>query len=134
MKRAVLAFLGSVALASTAQASTVFINGLAIPGATGDAFGTSLNNGRLGMFSDIYYDQARNEWWGLSERGPGGGTLSYDTRVQRFTLNVNPITGAISNFAVAETVKFTSGGLPLNGMAPDPTDVLEGPSIPRESW
>ena len=54
MKRAVLAFLGSVALASTAQASTVFINGLAIPGATGDAFGTSLNNGRLGMFSDIY--------------------------------------------------------------------------------
>jgi hypothetical protein len=124
MMRALLAFLGSVTLASTGHASTVFINGLAIPGGTGDTFGTSVNNGRLGMFSDIYYDQARNEWWGLSDRGPGGGTISYDTRVQRFTLNINPITGAISNFAVAETVKFTSSGLPLNGAAPNPTNIL----------
>src|SRR5262249_16785706 len=69
-------------------------------------------------------DQTRNEWWALSDRGPGGGTLSYDTRVQRFTLDINPSTGQISNFQVVETVKFTNNGTPLNGMAPSPANVL----------
>ncbi len=124
MTRSVMAFLGGVMLAGIAQAGTIFVNGIAIPGGTGDSFGTSVNNGRLGFFSDVYYDQTRNEWWALSDRGPGGGTLSYDTRVQRFTLDVNPTTGAISNFMIAETVKFTSNGLPMNGMAPSPTNVL----------
>ena len=45
-----------------------------------------------------YYDPNRNEWWALSDRGPGGGLMSYDTRVQRFTLDVDMGTGAISNF------------------------------------
>src|SRR6266700_127099 len=115
MTRAVTAFLGGVMLAGIAQAGTIFVNGIAIPGATGDAFGTSVNNGRLGFFSDIYYDQIRNEWLALSDRGPGGGTLSYDTRVQRFTLDVDPGSGAISNFLLAETVKFTNNGAPFNG-------------------
>jgi hypothetical protein len=124
MTKWVRVFLGGVVLAGIGQTSTIFVNGIAIPGGTGDSFGTSVNDGRLGFFSDVYYDQARNEWWALSDRGPGGGTLSYDTRVQRFTLDVNPTTGAISNFAIAETVKFTNNGVPLNGMAPSPTNVL----------
>ena len=53
---------------------------------------------------------------------PRGGTLSYDTRVQRFTLDINPATGAISNFKIAETVTFTNNGTPFNGMAPNPTN------------
>ncbi len=116
--------LAGLMQSSRAQAATVFVNGLAIPGGTGDIHGTSVNDGRVGFFSDIYYDQIRNEWWGLSDRGPGGGTLSYDTRVQRFTLDINPASGAISNFLIADTVKFTSGGTPLNGIAPNPTNVL----------
>ena len=85
--------------AAAAPASAVsFVNGIAIPGNTGDLFGSSVNDGRLGMFSDIYYDPNRKEWWGLSDRGPGGGTLPYDVRVQRFTLDVDRSTGAISNF------------------------------------
>ena len=105
-------------------AAPVFVNGLSIAAATGDQLGTSVNNGRLGFFSDIYYDNARNEWWGLSDRGPGGGTISYDTRVQRFTLDVNPTTGAIGNFKVAETVVFKNGTATLNGLAPTPSNVL----------
>src|SRR4029450_13003016 len=37
---------------------------------------------------------------------PGGGLLDYATRLQRFTLRVDPVTGAISRFRVNETVIF----------------------------
>ena len=124
MTKALTTFLVAVVLVPEIQAATIFVNGLGIPGGTGDAFGTGVNNGRLGFFSDIYFDGIRNEWWALSDRGPGGGTLSYDTRVQRFTLDINPATGAISNFKIAETVKFTNNGTPFNGMAPSPSNVL----------
>jgi hypothetical protein len=115
-----LLFTGAVA------AAPLFVNGLAIPGDTGDQYGTEVNDGRLGFFSDLYYNSIRKEWWGLSDRGPGGGTLAYDTRVQRFTIDIDPITGAISNFQVAQTIKFTNGGphRTMNGQAPNPNDVL----------
>ena len=58
------------------------------------------------------------------DRGPGGGTLNYDTRVQQFSLNVNPNTGTISSFQIVQTIKFTNNGTPLNGIAPNPTNVL----------
>lgn len=108
-----------------AQAAPTFVNGLTIPGNTVDASGgTTVNNGRQGFFSDLYYDPNRNNWWGLSDRGPGGGTLNYDTRVNRFTLNVDPSTGAISNYQVVETVLFKSGLSTFNGLAPNPSNTL----------
>ena len=84
--------------AGAAPAAPSFVNGLTIAGSTGDQFGSTVNDGRLGMFSDLYYDRSRQEWCGLSDRGPGGGTLAYDTRVQRFTLDVDAVSGAISKF------------------------------------
>jgi hypothetical protein len=115
--------LASATLA--AHAAPSFVNGLALDGAALDlSGGSSVNNGRLGYFSDIYYDSKRNEWWGLSDRGPGGGTLNYNTRVQRFTLDVDFNTGAISNFKIAETVVFQSAGQGLNGLAPNPKNQL----------
>ncbi|MBP8297106.1 MAG: esterase-like activity of phytase family protein, partial [Burkholderiales bacterium] len=100
-----------------------FVNGLALSGGALDRSAGSDVERRLGYFSDLYYDRQRNEWWGLSDRGPGGGTLSYETRVQRFTLDV-AANGAIGNFQVAQTIKFTRSGVPLNGLAPNPSDVL----------
>lgn len=124
MKKSVLAAAAAFLMVGMAQAAPSFINGLTIPASTGDQFGTSVNDGRLGMFSDLYYDRNANEWWGLSDRGPGGGTLSYQARVQRFTLDVNAVTGAISNFQVVQTVKFSDGGVAFNGLAPNPAGVL----------
>jgi hypothetical protein len=124
MTKALMTLVVAVLLVPEIPAASIFVNGLGIPGGTSDVFGTSVNNGRLGFFSEIYFDGIRNEWWALSSRGPGGGTLSYDTRVQRFTLDINPATGAISNFKIAETVKFTNNGTPFNGMAPNPSNVL----------
>ena len=114
-----------VALPVSAQTVTAvsFVNGLVLPGAAADLSGDSGVNGRNGYFSDIYFDRARNEWWGLSDRGPGGGTLPYETRVQRFTLDVNLNSGAISNFQVAQTIKFSNGGS-MNGLAPASSAVL----------
>lgn len=111
--------------AGVASAAPSFVNGLALDGSMLDlSGGTSVNNGRVGFFSDIYYDTNRNEWWGLSDRGPGGGTISYDTRVQRFTLDINQTTGAISNFKIAQTVTFKNGTSSLNGLAPNPSGTL----------
>lgn len=124
MKIAVSAALAGLIVSGGVSAAPSFVNGLAIPGATGDQFGTSVNNGRVGFFSDIYYDTRRNEWWGLSDRGPGGGTLNYETRVQRFTLDVDKNSGAISNFQIAQTVKFSNLGAAMNGIAPSPSNVL----------
>jgi hypothetical protein len=126
MKRLMTAALVAAAWSTVALAEPVFVNGLAIPGNTVDATGVpGANQGRMGFFSDLYYDSARNEWWGLSDRGPGGGTISYETRVQRFTLDVNPDTGAISNFKIVQTVKFSdASGKFFNGLAPSPSNAL----------
>ena len=121
------AALATLATAATAQTvgPVAFVNGLALNGALTDlsAGGTDFDR-RVGYFSDIAYDAQRNEWWALSDRGPGGGTLSYETRVQRFTLDIDANTGAISNFAIAQTLTFTSAGAPMNGLAPNPAGTL----------
>ena len=99
-------------------------NGLAVPGNSEALAGLNSTYNRLGMFSDIYYDRNRDKRWGVADRGPDGGVLSYDTRIERFTLTVNGTTGAISNFAVAQTVLLNSAGVPLNGLAPNPVGTL----------
>ena len=101
----------------------VYQNGLALAGDALDLSSGTQAERRLGYFSDIYYDPARKQWWGLSDRGPGGGVLPYDTRVQRFEVDISAL-GAISNFRVVQTVKFMQGTQPFNGLAPNPVSVL----------
>jgi hypothetical protein len=104
-------------------AEPAFVNGLLIPGHTLDTTRQpGANAGRLGFFSDIYYDPNRDEWWAVSDRGPGGGVLDYATRVQRFTIDVHPVTGRIGNFRVKETIEFT-----------DPKGLLSAPTNPVAS-
>ncbi len=107
------------------QAAPTFVNGLTIPGDQLDlSGGTTVNNGRVGFFSDLFYDPNRSQWWGLSDRGPGGGTISYDTRLQRFRLDVNPSSGGIANFTIDQTILFRNGSQTFNGLAPNPSNVL----------
>ena len=101
----------------------VYQNGLALAGDALDLSSGTQAERRLGYFSDIYYDPSRKQWWGLSDRGPGGGVLQYDTRVQRFEVDISA-TGAISNFRVVQTVKFMQGTQPFNGLAPNPVSML----------
>lgn len=114
------------AAAPAALAAPEFVNGLALDGAMLDrSGGTDANTGRVGYFSDIYYDPHREQWWGLSDRGPGGGALNYETRVQRFRLKIDRETGAIKGFKILKTVIFEDeAGNPMDGIAPNPTNVL----------
>lgn len=121
---AVVLALSGAAHAAPATSTLQFVNGIAIGGGSQDLSAGSAFDRRVGFFSDLYFDPRRNEWWGLSDRGPGGGTLPYETRLQRFTLDVNATTGAISNFRIVETLKFTNAGAALNGLAPNPAGVL----------
>ena len=127
MKRLLMA-AAAVTLALPALAQTVsnatFVNGLTLSGGALDLSTGSDFDRRVGYFSDIHYDRARNEWWGLSDRGPGGGTLPYETRAQRFTLDVDANSGAISNFQVVQSLKFMDNGLAFNGLAPTTPGVL----------
>jgi hypothetical protein len=81
----------------------------------GSSGGANVN--RLGGFvSDLYYDRANNVYYGVADRGPGGGVIAYGTRVQKFTLSVDPVTGAISNFQLQATIPFViPAGTTLNG-------------------
>jgi hypothetical protein len=120
-----LSLIGAIT-APVAQATPEFVNGLALDGAMLDrSGGTDANNGRVGYFSDIYFDPQRYQWWGLSDRGPGGGTLNYQTLVQRFRLNIDNTTGAISDFRILDTVIFKDeSGNAMDGIAPNPTNIL----------
>ena len=115
-----------VTSAPPALAAPEFVNGLALPGDLLDASGgTDANTGRVGYFSDIFYDAKRHQLWGLSDRGPGGGSLHYETRVQRFKLDIDKTTGTISNFKILQTVIFRDeSGNPLDGIAPNPASQL----------
>ncbi|HEU5293399.1 MAG TPA: esterase-like activity of phytase family protein [Burkholderiaceae bacterium] len=109
----------AAAFLTAANATPTFVNALVIDAHTLDAGGgTAVNDGRLGFFSDLYYDPQRDEWWALSDRGPGGGTLQYETRIHRFRVDVDPATGTISNFQVRKTLIFRMGGAALDGLAP----------------
>ena len=131
---ALLSFAASLFAGAAGQAAPQYVNSVLIPGNQLDlSGGTTVNTGRFGNFSDLYYDRYANQWWGLSDRGPGGGTLDYNTRVSRFSLDVNKATGAISNFKIEQTVLFQQGGQFFNGKAPNPSNVL-GRSLDPEGF
>jgi hypothetical protein len=116
----VCAAIAASLISTAAQSAPAFVNGLVIPATTLDASGgTQVNDGRLGFFSDIYYDAANDRWWALSDRGPGGGTLNYETRVHQFKIDIDPNLGTISNFQVLKTLIFRKGGSALDGISPE---------------
>lgn len=97
-----------LAPAHPAAGQPTFVNGLMIPGATLDATSEpGANDGRLGFFSDLYYDPVRSEWWALSDRGPGGGVLDYATRLQRIAIDLDAVTGRMLNVRVKQTIVLT---------------------------
>jgi hypothetical protein len=97
-----------------------FINALAISNGTDfSGLPSGVNGNRLGGFgSDLVH--RGNEYFGMTDRGPGGGLLSYAPRIQVFSLDTNMASGAISNFALKRTIVFTQadGTTPFNGQNP----------------
>lgn len=119
MRRHVLASLLIAGAAIPAGAAQV-VSTITVPNGTdlSGLFGAGQN--RLGGFgSDLVYDASRNLFYGISDRGPGGGVLPYAPRIQSFSLDWNTSTGAASNFQLRATTLFTqSNGTPYNGLNP----------------
>ena len=119
---AALLIVALAAAAPPAAGAATLVNQLVIPGDAVDlAPGpSSVNTNRLGGFgSDLYFDRATNSYFGIPDRGPGGGLIDYATRVQEFGLDVNPTTGAIGGFTLKRTIVFQDAqGNPFNGLNP----------------
>lgn len=121
-----LLMIATLLLPSGAAAVPIFTGSVTIAGNSTD-FGplngapNSANVNRLGGFvSDLYYDRLQNIYYGLVDRGPGGGTIGYDTRVQTFSLDVDSGTGGISGFNLLSTTLFKqANGTYFNGFRPD---------------
>ncbi|WP_413199228.1 esterase-like activity of phytase family protein [Nostoc piscinale] len=111
----------SVTGSATTASAVSLVNGITIPGGSTDLSASSTNSAntnRLGFFSDLYYDRSNNVYYSLADRGPGGGVISYNPRVQKFSLDVDQNTGAISNFQLLDTIIFTQNGQNFNGLNP----------------
>ena len=108
-------------LAAPASAVT-FVNSLAVPnGSDLSGLPAGVNSNRFGGFgSDLIYDGATNSFFGMSDRGPGGGTIDYAPRLQNFSLSIDPNSGQLSNFALNKTILFkqADGVTPFSGLNP----------------
>lgn len=115
------ALLAASALAAPHATAASLVNTLVIPGDATDPSGLTggPNANRLGgFFSDLYFDRPTGTYYGLADRGPGGGVITYQTRVQRFGLTVNPTTGAISGFTPQTAPLFRDNLANFNGLNP----------------
>ncbi|BAZ33978.1 5'-nucleotidase/2',3'-cyclic phosphodiesterase (plasmid) [Cylindrospermum sp. NIES-4074] len=101
-------------------ANATIVTTVTIAGNATDQF--PLNGGananRLGGFgSDFFYDYRQNVYYALVDRGAGGGVYDYQTRVEKFSLNIDPSTGAINSYQLLNTIAFTiPAGTTLNGV------------------
>jgi uncharacterized repeat protein (TIGR01451 family) len=104
---------------TVAQGNANLVTTVAITGNTTDlASGSGANANRLGGFgSDFFYDYRNNVYYGLADRGPGGGVISYETRVDQFSIDIDPATGAINSYQLLQTIPFViPAGTTLNGI------------------
>ena len=111
--------LGAAAL--PAQAAITFTGYLTVPGNASDLSGltpSGANTDRLSFGSDLVYDKASDTFYGMTDRGPGGGLESFQPRVEAFKVTFGANNAPVA-FALQQTVLFTNtAGQPLNGLNP----------------
>lgn len=77
------------------------------------------NVNRLGYFSDFSYEPTSRTWFALSDRGPGGGLIGYNTRVQQMLIPTGRNGELVGRITVLRTIAFTDAqGEPFNGLNP----------------
>lgn len=107
--------------ATTAPAAIEFTGVLTVPGAMTDLSGlpATEGNNRLSFGSDLIYDRPTNTFYGITDRGPGGGLIDYAPRANAFTLATDPTTGQALGFTLTNTTVFTgTDGTVFSGLNP----------------
>ncbi len=115
-----LGILSAVSFVASAHGAEL-VNTIVVSGGANDLVpGSGANVNRLGMGSDLAYDRRSHTLYTLADRGPGGGVISYETRLHKSKVNFDRRTGEISHFRLQETIKFktTDGSQRFNGLNP----------------
>lgn len=115
--------IATVAACTTlpASAAITFAGQIEVPGAATDlsTLGNTPNTNRLSFGSDLTYHAGTDTFYGISDRGPGGGTIDWAPRIEAFKLNVGS-GGAISNFNLVRTIEFKqANGQVYSGLFPN---------------
>jgi hypothetical protein len=120
MRLVSLAALSTMLLAAPTSATISFTGSWAVAGDASDLSGLSpaFGGNRLSFGSDLAYDRSSGTFWGNTDRGPGGGVISFQPRVHQFGLDIQP-DGSVTGFALKKTVTFTDkDGTPFDGLNP----------------
>ncbi|RIK80095.1 MAG: PEP-CTERM sorting domain-containing protein [Planctomycetota bacterium] len=112
-----------VSFPAEASGAVSLVDVLAVPAELADLSppgSTPAANRLAGFLSDVAYDRATDTYFGVTDRGPGGGSLAYVPKIQQFRLDVGPTTGAASNFQLLQTILFKTadGGATFDGRTP----------------
>jgi hypothetical protein len=104
-----------LASASAASATISYVNNVTIAGDATDlsmvsnppvsGINPAFGGNRLSIGSDLWYDKASRTYWGITDRGPGGGVVEFAPRAHQFSFDTAS-DGAISNFVLLKTVVF----------------------------
>ena len=121
MRQLNIAALAALVFSAPASAAITFAGVISVPGGASDlAPGTTPNDNRLSFGSDLVYHAGSNTFYGVSDRGPGGGTIDFAPRIEAFKVDINNQTGAISNFNLTATkVLKQANGTSYSGLSPD---------------
>lgn len=102
-------------------AAVSFTGSLSVAGAATDLSGIApaFGGNRLSFGSDLVYDRATDLFYGITDRGPGGGLVDYAPRVNAFRLTFDSTTNAVTGFNLQQTIVFTkSDGTVFSGLNP----------------
>lgn len=110
-----------LASAAPAFAAPTFTGSFSVSGAATDLSGISpaFGGNRLSFGSDLVYDRTTDLFYGITDRGPGGGLVDYAPRVNAFRLTFDGTTNAVTGFNLAQTIVFTKAdGSVFSGLNP----------------
>ena len=110
-----------VTVATPAMAAVSFTGSFSVAGAATDLSGIApaFGGNRLSFGSDLIYDRTTDLFYGITDRGPGGGLVDYAPRVNAFRLTFDSTTNAVTGFNLQQTIVFTkSDGTVFSGLNP----------------
>ncbi len=118
MRLFLLAACATIAFAPLPAAAVTLISSYSIANGTDLSGLPNVGDNRFGGFgSDLSYDANTGTFWSTTDRGPGGGVLSYAPRLQGFTLDIDA-GGKINGFTLTNTVLYRQGADTFNGLNP----------------
>nr|WP_197042065.1 esterase-like activity of phytase family protein [Sandarakinorhabdus oryzae] len=103
-----------------ASAAVSFAGKIEVAGNSTDlaTIGSGPNSNRLSFGSDLFFDPRRQIFYGISDRGPGGGTIDWAPRIEQFNVDFSA-SGGISNFQLQRTTLFRqANGQVYSGLNP----------------